>query len=89
MFGRSSVGHHRLVGSLGEGERSEANSSPRVPSVLLSLGSVKTTELESDCFKREIWDFVLYVPSVLFWAMGHVSDCFYWKPQWENFEFGR
>lgn len=53
-IGRSSVGVHRSVGSLGEGERSEANSSPRDPSVLLSLGSVKNDGAGSDCFKREI-----------------------------------
>ena len=53
-IGRSSVGVHRSVGSLVEGERSEANSSPRDPSVLLSLGSVKNDGAGSGCFKREI-----------------------------------
>ena len=53
-IGRSSVGVHRSVGSLGEGERSEANSSPRDPSVLLSLGKSKNDGSRSDCFKREI-----------------------------------
>jgi hypothetical protein len=53
-IGRSSVGVHRSVGSQVEGERSEANSSPRDPSVLLSLGSVKNDGAGSSCFKREI-----------------------------------
>lgn len=53
-IGRSSVGVHRSVGSLGEGERSEANSSPRDPSVLLSLGKSKNDGAGSDCFKKEI-----------------------------------
>ena len=52
-IGRSSVGHHRSVGSLGEGERSEANSSPRDPSVLFSLGSVENDGSRSDCFIRD------------------------------------
>lgn len=56
-IGRSSVGVHRSVGSLGEGERSEANSSPRDPSVLLSLGKSKNDGSGSDCFKREISNF--------------------------------
>ena len=55
---RSSVGVHRSVGSLVEGERSEANSSPRDPSVLLSLGSVKNDGAGSSCFKREISNLV-------------------------------
>lgn len=55
-IGRSSVGYLRSVGVFGEGERSEANSSPRAPSVLLSLGSVENDGSRSDCFKKEIWN---------------------------------
>lgn len=66
MIRRSSVGVRRVVGVSGEGERSEANSSPRAPSVLFSLGKAKNDGSRSDCFKREILDLCFLIRRCVF-----------------------
>lgn len=55
MIRRSSVGVRRSLRNQSEGERSEANSSPRDPSVLFSLGKSKNDGSRSDCFKKDFW----------------------------------
>ena len=66
MIRRSSVGVRRVVGVLGEGERSEANSSPRAPSVLFSLGKSKNDGSRSDCFKKEFLDLCFLIRRCFF-----------------------
>ena len=70
MIRRSSVGVRRVVGVLGEGERSEANSSPRAPSVLFSLGKSKNDGSRSDCFKKEFLDLCFLIRRCFFRVVG-------------------
>ena len=67
---RSSVGLRRTAGASGEGERSEANSSPRAPSVLPSLGKWKNDGSRTNCFEKEIWILCFLIRRCFFRVVG-------------------